>query len=378
MPRTFAITAANETAKLDREGKGEAAYTVTNSATRPIRGQLRIKPLDSTKADWLSVAGEAERDFSPNATQQVAVKISVPAGTTAGKYSFRLDAISVANPDEDYTEGPAVAIEVKATAPPPKPFPWWVIVVAAVVLLVIGAAIWASGRNKVEVPDFTGKTVAEAKALEPKLEFELKEVEVTDPKQVGMVVSQDPDRGEKLKSGAVVRLEVGKLAGPEMVMLPNVVDQKYQEISPLLKGFTVKTETVAGPPSNEGKVKSQSLEGNKQYVKGAEVKLAVIGPSFVMPPLSGRTVEEALNELKGRGYNKIPMITGKQNTRIRCTSPRENDNALKDAEVYLHLERDTAPTQTGPRAVMIFDPCLGIHSLSTLREMAVPAGRVNR
>src|SRR5262245_45050431 len=166
MKRVFAITTANETARLDSGGKGEVAFTVTNSATRPIRGQLRIKPLDSTKADWLSIAGETERDFSLNATQQVAVKISVPAGTTAGKYSFRLDAVSVANPDEDYTEGPTVAIEVQASEKPKSAFPWWIIIVAVAVVVIGGVVAWVLLRPKmVDVPNVLTKTITEAEGI---------------------------------------------------------------------------------------------------------------------------------------------------------------------------------------------------------------------
>jgi hypothetical protein len=38
----------------------------------------------------------------------VTVKVAAPPGAPAGKYQFRLDAISVINPDGDFTEGPAV------------------------------------------------------------------------------------------------------------------------------------------------------------------------------------------------------------------------------------------------------------------------------
>src|SRR5512147_3104174 len=124
MSRPFAITAAAETLELDANGRGEVSFTVSNSSGRPLRGQAKGKALDSTKQEWLSVAGETERDFSANATQQISVQVTVPAGTPPGKYTFRLDVASAANPDEDYTEGPVVSIEVKATEAPAKAFPW--------------------------------------------------------------------------------------------------------------------------------------------------------------------------------------------------------------------------------------------------------------
>src|SRR6185369_8335073 len=104
MSRIFAITAASDRVPTGGDGRGEISFTVTNSSARPLRGQLRVRPLGPTKGEWLNIAGETERNFSPNATQQVVVKVTTPAGAPAGKYQFRLDAISVTNPDDDFTE----------------------------------------------------------------------------------------------------------------------------------------------------------------------------------------------------------------------------------------------------------------------------------
>jgi len=63
------------------------------------------------------------------------------AGAPGGKYPFRLDVASALNPDEDFTEGPTVSVEIAAaTVPPPpkKKFPLWIIfVIAGVVLIII-------------------------------------------------------------------------------------------------------------------------------------------------------------------------------------------------------------------------------------------------
>src|SRR5687768_11514697 len=106
MNRVFAITAASDRVSMGGNGSGEITFTVTNSSARPLRGQLRVRPLGSTRGEWLSITGETERAFSPNATQQILVKVATPPGVPAGKYQFRLDAISVINPDDDFTEGP--------------------------------------------------------------------------------------------------------------------------------------------------------------------------------------------------------------------------------------------------------------------------------
>src|SRR5262249_52137890 len=56
------------------------------------------------------------------------------------------DLVSVANPDEDFTEGPVVAFEVRP--PAPRKFPLWVPVVAAALLVAAGVGIWLATRPK--------------------------------------------------------------------------------------------------------------------------------------------------------------------------------------------------------------------------------------
>src|SRR4029453_18976484 len=98
MSRVFAITTTTDRISLNADGKGEVTFTITNSSDRMIRGQLKIRPLEETKSDWLKIVGDVERDFSPAATQQVVVKVHVPGAMPTGKFSFRVDVISVENP----------------------------------------------------------------------------------------------------------------------------------------------------------------------------------------------------------------------------------------------------------------------------------------
>ncbi len=164
MAKSFAITTtATETLRADAKGHAEAGFTVTNTTSRPIRGLAKARPLGDTKREWLSIQGEVERDFAAGATQQFTVSFdgpatdpasATPAGSTAlptgapsapvtRKYPFRLDVESALNPDEDFTEGPTVTVEMVA-APPPPPngkFPLWIIFVILGVLLLVGIVI---------------------------------------------------------------------------------------------------------------------------------------------------------------------------------------------------------------------------------------------
>jgi hypothetical protein len=144
MAKTFTITTtATDTLKTDAKGHAEAVFTVTNSTARPVRGMARAKSLGDTKKESLSIAGETERDFGGGATEQFSVSFDA-AGAPAGRYPFRLDVASALNPDEDFTEGPIVTVEVAAAATPPaakKPFPKWIIPVILGVVVIIGVVV---------------------------------------------------------------------------------------------------------------------------------------------------------------------------------------------------------------------------------------------
>ena len=166
MAKSFAITTtATQLLRADAKGHAQAIFTVTNTTARPVRGLAKPKPLGDTKREWLSLEGEAERDFAAGATHQFTVNFDSPIpeasavtviGSTAPpaigapvttaapprKYSFRLDVESAQNPDEDFVEGPVVTVEVAAkTVVPAKKFPVWIVFVVLGVLLLVGGVV---------------------------------------------------------------------------------------------------------------------------------------------------------------------------------------------------------------------------------------------
>ena len=147
---SFSVTAAGQNVTLDSAGAAKASFTVTNTSPQALRVRLLTRPRDPAKPEWFTVVGESVRDFAPNGTQQVVVELQVPPGTPPGSNSFRLDAVSEDDPDEDFTEGPSVAFEVAAPPPPSKKkFPWWIfaIVGAVVLLIIIGVVVWLVTRG---------------------------------------------------------------------------------------------------------------------------------------------------------------------------------------------------------------------------------------
>jgi hypothetical protein len=156
MPRAFDITAVTDSIRLNPAGQGEVAFTVSNALRAAVRARASVVPGPGAKAEWFTIDGEAERDFPPDGTQQLSVKVRVPPGTPPGRLTFHVLVVDVLNPDESYAEGPSTAFEVVAAPVPKKPFPWiWVALAAGIVLIlgtVIGIISSRGGRPELKEP----------------------------------------------------------------------------------------------------------------------------------------------------------------------------------------------------------------------------------
>ena len=179
---SFTVTAAGDKVTLDDSGEAKASFTVTNTTSQAVRGHLVARPREPAKPEWFSVVGESVRDFGPNGAERVVVGLKVPPGSTPGSYSFRLDAISEADPDEDFTEGPSVAFQIPEPPKKKKRFPWWIVIVAAAVVLaiVIGIVVWLLVRDsgKATVPAVVGQPEATAQTTLNGAGFGAKSVQV--------------------------------------------------------------------------------------------------------------------------------------------------------------------------------------------------------
>ncbi len=142
MPRAFDITAATESVNLNATGQGELAFTVSNALRAPVRARATVMVDGQARREWATISGGEERDFAPDGTQQFIVKIQAPQGTPPGRYTFHLLVSNVANPDEQYADGPKVAFIVPEPAPVTrKAFPWWIVALAAGVLIIGGGVV---------------------------------------------------------------------------------------------------------------------------------------------------------------------------------------------------------------------------------------------
>ena len=114
----FTITTPSVSVTLAANRIGEVPFTVTNVGNQKLRARARIMPAAGAPGDWFSVQGESEQDFETGAARQFIVRVDPPLGATAGTYAFRLDAIGIERPDDDYSEGPSCQVTVPESERP--------------------------------------------------------------------------------------------------------------------------------------------------------------------------------------------------------------------------------------------------------------------
>jgi hypothetical protein len=146
MARVFAVTSSTSRVVLDAHRRGKVTFTVTNTSAGLLTARCRLVPEAPASPAWLRLAGEDEARLEAGETVQVTADLEAPADAAAGAYSFRLDAVSVENPDEHHVEGPSVAFDLADAEPPAKRFPWWILVVAGVLVVALVAwLLWPKG-----------------------------------------------------------------------------------------------------------------------------------------------------------------------------------------------------------------------------------------
>jgi hypothetical protein len=114
----FTVTTPSVSVTLTDNRIGEVPFTVTNVSNRKLRARAKTTPAAGAPAEWFSVEGDSELDFEVGAARQFVVRIDPPLGAAAGTYAFRLDAVGIEHPDDDYSEGPSCQVTIPQSAPP--------------------------------------------------------------------------------------------------------------------------------------------------------------------------------------------------------------------------------------------------------------------
>ena len=134
----------------------------------------------------------------------------------------------------------------------------------------------SKGRQPIKIPDFTNKPAdrAEAKLTELGFEVDAAEPVFHDSVRKGMVISQNPSSGTGFK-GDKISLKVSK--GPEMVTVPDVRRQSYEEASDALTALGLKVRSERSDLYiGFDRVAGSDPAPGKKVRKGATVTLQLV------------------------------------------------------------------------------------------------------
>ena len=326
MKSIFAITTTAEKMTADN-GKATIVFTVTNTSSESIRGVAKIKSLDNTQRDWLKLEDISERDFSANGTQQFTVNFNKPISEEtqeAQSFPFRLDVISSANPDEDFTEGPTVNIETpEKKDDKKKPFPIWIPIVVGVLLLaIIGSVVGylllrdkEDEVTKITVPNVVNETYenAEKKLIDIGLTAKRKD-EPSPRNELGKVFKQSPKEGDEVEKDAVITLSVPT----KRVKVLDVYGKTFIVAKKVLEDLELKVEIVTENNKGVGvnKVFKQNPLKNKEVPVGTTVKLTIPSGKIAVPNVTGKTATEATNLISKAGFESNIQIVSNSNGSI--------------------------------------------------------------
>jgi len=348
---SFTVTAASKEVKLDPKGSATVTFTVTNTTKKPVRGTPKIKTIGSTTDKWLNLPGGGTRNFSPDESQQFLVEISVATERKPGEYAFGLNISNEALPDEDFTEGPAVAfkVDLATEAPPKKPFPWWILIVVGVVLIGGGITIALLLKpSKTTVPEVVRKPVEEASNLlaRASLRLEVSQTLATGTNAIGMVIAQDPAPGSKAGKEGVVRLTVererDKVAVPSLISLPI---GRLKELFGSLPLVFNETGKRYDSPQAPGTILEQSPKEGSMVDPGQPISLVVAAAGVEVPDVSSsRTlkVQDAVNRIVGAkltigAVNQQTTSMTQQWDRVIGQTPAANSRVAPSTPIVLHV-----------------------------------------
>jgi beta-lactam-binding protein with PASTA domain len=332
----FTVTAPQgiSTLKLDSKGCATCQITVKNVSRTVIDGRAILVSLPivnpragAVEKNWIKIDGATDRHFPVDQEEVFSVKIAVPQkkgeAPAAGNYSFRLDVVNIARPDDSGDQSQALGFAV-AAPPPEKPSRWPLIaVVAALVLIVGGVTTWLLTRGT-PVPDLSGKTTTEAFTIlaDAKLILDPNNVDHVDstPENSGKIVSQKPEAGKKAKSGSVVQVTLGS----PMVSMPTLLGHTFPEAQALANksGLGAITSTTAASPdhSAKGVVFDQTPLPGVNVRTGTAVSLKITPQDIPIISVVGQTYSDAYASLQRAGLS-VGTIQGDHNQRVSSQNP---------------------------------------------------------
>lgn len=349
------ITPVTDTLECAAGKSTNFQFTVSNTSGGKLRIGVEVGAEDSVRP-WLTIAEPIERDLDDEAADTVNVAVKVPAGSAAGKYTFRLRVYRARDP-EDAVESPTVAVQVpeeaKPVPPPPPPpdgkkFPWWIVAVVGGVL-VIGTILaiilipsGAKAPNVVNMPMDDALLLLDDEGLLAEVSEQVTGQDV-DP---GTVVSQDPEAGGDVPDDNTISLVIEAVSVEVPGVVGNTVAQAEDALvaAGLALGEITVTETQARS-LDASKVLGQQPAAGQRVLPGTAVALSVEKMVVTVPSMVGMVYEEAANTLREMGLRASvrQRRSGGTPGTVLSHSPVANQSVAPGTNVTLNVEERTVP-----------------------------------
>lgn len=230
-----------------------------------------------------------------------------------------------------------------------------VVIIAAIVILfmVIKSDAFGSNTNKVEIPNFIGQSIVDAKnEYGEKLIFII-ESEFNDEYAKDIIYEQDIPQGTIKKEGSEIKVKVSK--GPKTSVIPDLKNQTYEAAKSMLEGLKlVPVQSLRHDDDViEGRVIDTNPETNEEVPQGSSVTVFVSsGPletKVKVPSLIGRTEDDAKALLE---ENKLKCKVEKVDTdevdkgKVVSQSISKGTNVDRDTVITIGVSTGKAASKT--------------------------------
>ncbi|MGW7595517.1 PASTA domain-containing protein, partial [Streptomyces rubiginosohelvolus] len=203
-------------------------------------------------------------------------------------------------------------------------------------------------------PNVVGTTVKDAQKLADNTNIILKVGPKEECKEQpkGKICRQTPEDG-KMKEQETLTVFVS--SGPPKVEVPDVTNQSEEDARKNLeaKGFTVNVTSVESDQAEPDTVLEQSPKGGAKAEENSEVTLKIATEKLLtMPPVTGRSYDDAVNQLKGLGFTNIGKAeedSDKPANEVIGQTPEANQKVGKNTTILLKVSK--GPTQPPTVAV---------------------------
>ena len=247
-------------------------------------------------------------------------------------------------------------------------------VISVVSVFVIGVLVflWVfflsdlfAGKESIEVPAVLGMTIQEAQQSlteEQQGWFDIQEAEARKSSETypeGQIMEQDPKGNSHVKwNDEKITIYVTVSSGRDDVIMPDVVNQRYQEVYPMLRDMGLELEPPEYAYDDEitkGYVVSSLPMPNEPLVPGAKVKLVIsMGPEVqpvAMPSLRTLTEARARKMIEELGLicKVEPVSSDRPAGEVVYQSVAANTEVPKGTTVTIQVS-------TGPQTPPIPDP----------------------